>query len=78
MAKIWLFLIFRFNKFFKKKILKINDIIMPITVKRISDNQTFTVGDADENTKVGDLKNKLKAQFPPRFAHGKHLLYLNF
>ena len=51
---------------------------MPITVKRISDNQTFTVADADENTRVGDLKNKLKAQFPPRFVHGKHLLYLNF
>ncbi len=47
---------------------------MPITVKRVSDNQAFTVGDANENTKVGDLKNKLKAQFPPKFAHGKLFL----
>jgi hypothetical protein len=48
---------------------------MPIIIKRASDNQTFTVADANEQTRVGDLKNKLKAQFPPKFAHGCRLLF---
>ncbi len=43
---------------------------MPITVKRVSDNKTFTVANATEQTRVGDLKKELKANFPPKFAHG--------
>jgi hypothetical protein len=50
---------------------------MPITVKRVSDNSTFTVANADEHTKVGDLKNEIKAHLPPKNVHGTVLLVYN-
>lgn len=35
---------------------------MPITVVRLSDNKKFTVANANENTKVGELKEILKTK----------------
>ena len=51
---------------------------MPITVKRVSDGKTFTVADANEHTTVAHLKKELKAQFPPRLAHGLYNLRFNW
>ena len=48
---------------------------MPIKVKRISDNSIFIVPDADERTRVGDLKKKLKQNFPPKYEHGCRLIF---
>ncbi len=49
---------------------------MPITVKRLSDNKSFTVPDADERTKVGHLKKELKANLAPKFEHGMAIFCL--
>ena len=42
---------------------------MPITVKRLSDNSTHTFADLSPQTKVGELKNHIVADFHP--AHPK-------
>ncbi len=46
---------------------------MPITIKRVSDDKTFTFPNANENTRVGDLKKEIKASLPPKYEHGKLL-----
>lgn len=48
---------------------------MPITVKRKSDGQVHKFNDLDESTRVNDVKNRLRAEFSPKFENGCRLVF---
>lgn len=48
---------------------------MPITVKRKSDGQTHKFDDLNEGTRVHDVKNRLRAEFTPKFENGCRLIF---
>lgn len=47
---------------------------MPITVRRLSDNTTLKV-DLGPGDRVGELKRKLRADFPPHHPNGCRIVY---
>ena len=48
---------------------------MPITVKRLSDGQQHKFDDFNEQTRVHEIKNRLRAEFVPKFENGCRLMF---
>ncbi|RNA27192.1 hypothetical protein BpHYR1_021633 [Brachionus plicatilis] len=49
-------------------------LLMAISILRISDGSTFQI-DYDPNTKVGEIKTRVKAEFAPQFENGCRLIF---
>lgn len=48
---------------------------MPITVKRVSDGKTHVFADIDDTARVHTVKERLRAEFEPKFQNGCRLMF---
>lgn len=48
---------------------------MPVTIKRLSDNETYKIQEVGPTVTVKNLKNMIKKLFPPKHFNGCRLVF---